>query len=187
VNLDKTYDLVMKYGYGGLKDPGVYCDETSQRMFVEPMRFVCSVLANALAEAGRYKEAVAVIRKCTSEIPASQASPDNAWLDMINAAYYAEDVALAEELSRIAFKEYFTTMRWYQSFDRETGLLPWNVSEMREGMISLVEMADNYDHTELSKQLQAQMKLIGIDVPKVEPEQVEEEDSVPDSLGDTVK
>lgn len=186
VNLDKTYDLVMKYGYGGLKDPDVYCDETSQRMFVEPMRFVCSVLANALAEAGRYKEAVAVIRKCTSEIPASQAAPDNAWLDMINAAYYAEDVALAEELSKIAFKEYFTTMRWYQSFDRETGLLPWNVSEMREGMLSLVEMADNYGHKELSQQLQAQMKLIGIEVPKVELEQVEEEDSVPDSLGDTV-
>jgi hypothetical protein len=187
VNLDKTYDLVMKYGYGGLKDPGVYADETTQRMFVEPMRFVCSVLANALAEEERYKEAAAVIRKCTSEIPASQVPPDNAWLDMINAAYYAEDKALAEELSRIAFKEYFTTMRWYQSFDRETGLLPWNVSEVREGMISLVEMTDTYGNEELSAQFQKQMKLLAIEVPKPEPEQVEEMDSVPDTLRDSVK
>ncbi|MEO5643174.1 MAG: DUF2723 domain-containing protein [Bacteroidia bacterium] len=185
VNLDKTYNLVMNFKYGGLKDPAVYADETAQRMFVDPMRFTCSVLANALAEQERYKEAIAVIKKCTTEIPASQVAPDNAWLDMINAAYYAEDMQLAEEMSKIAFKEYFTTMRWYQSFG-EFGNLPWNVSEMRDGMFSLVEMADTYGNKELSAQFQSQMKLIKIEKPKVEPEQVEE-GVLPDSVKDSAE
>lgn len=185
VNLDKTYDLVMHFNYGGLKDPDVYADETTQRMFAEPMRFTCSVLANALAEAGRNKEAIAVIKKCTTEIPASQIRPDNAWLDMINAAYYAEDPEFAEELSKIAFKEYFTTMRWYQSFGR-FGSYPWDKGEMHDGMISLVEMADTYGNKELSAQFQAQMKLIHIEMPKVQQEEMED-DVIPDSVGDTVE
>ncbi|MDQ3112294.1 MAG: DUF2723 domain-containing protein, partial [Bacteroidota bacterium] len=134
VNLDKTYKLVMSFGYGGLKDPDVYADETTQRMFVSPMRFVCSVLANALAEAERYKEAIAVIKKCTTEIPASQVPPDEAWLDLINAAYYAEDTALAEELSKIAFKEYFATIRWYNSFGPRNLLPNWKKGDKIAGM-----------------------------------------------------
>ncbi len=182
VNLKKTYDLLMHFNYGGLKDPNVYADETSQRMFVDPMRFSCSVLANALAENKQNKEAIDIIKKCTDEIPATQIAPDNAWLDLINAAYYADDNALAERLSKVAFKEYFTTMRWYQTLK----LYPWDLNDKRDGMFSLVEMADSYGNPELSKQFQAQMKLIGISMPKVEPEQPED-DSMPDSVPDTVK
>ncbi len=183
VDLDKTYNLVMNFGYGGLKDPDVYADETTQRMFSDPMRFTCSVLANALAEEERYAEAIAVIKKCTSEIPASQIAPDNAWLDMINAAYYAEDMKLAEELSKIAFKEYFTTMRWYQTMNIPPG---YKGSLAKEGMLSLVEMADIYGNTELSQQFQSQMKLIGLTIPKAPVKVNEEDEDAMDSAGDSV-
>jgi hypothetical protein len=187
VNLDKTYNLVMSFGYGGLKDPDVYADETTQRMFVDPMRFVASVLANALAEEERYKEAIAVIKKCTTEIPASQIPPDDAWLDLINAAYYAEDMALAEQLSKTAFKEYFTSLRWYKSFDAERGIKPiWAIESCKSGIISLIEMAETYGNKELSEQFQSQMKLLGYNVPKPPPEP-EEDDTVPDSVGDSVE
>lgn len=102
---------------------------------------------------------------------------------MINAAYYAEDMQLAEELSKIAFKEYFTTIRWYQTLTIKPG---WKFNEARDGMLSLVEMAEVYGNNELSKQFQVQMKLIGLTVPKV-PDEIEEEDEAPDSVGDSAK
>jgi hypothetical protein len=185
VNLEKSYDLVMHFGYGGLKDPSVYADETTQRMFSDPMRFTCSVLANALAEKGKYKEAIDVIKKCTTEIPATQVAPDNAWLDLINAAYYAEDIPLAESLSKTAFKDFFNSMRWFQDMSKKERSLPWEVGDKRNGMISLVEMAETYGNTKLAEQFKAQMLLLGIKMPVAEPE-MEEEDLTPDSLRDTV-
>ena len=79
-------------------------------MFADPIRFSCSVIANALAEAGKKKEAIAVIKKCTSEIPATQIAPDNTWLEMINTSYLADDYQLAGNLSRICFMNYFNTL-----------------------------------------------------------------------------
>ncbi|CAN5311267.1 DUF2723 domain-containing protein [soil metagenome] len=180
VNLQKTYDQVMHFGYGGIKNPSVYADETTQRMFVDPMRFTCSVLANALAENKQNKEAIDVVKKCTTEIPASQIAPDNAWLDLINAAYYAGDNVLAENLSRTAFKYYFTSLRWYKAMRQR----PWDVGEKQDGMISLVEMAETYGNVALSKEFQSQMKLIGVEMPVPETDQ-SENDSLPDSLPDS--
>jgi hypothetical protein len=179
VDLKKSYDLLMHFGYGGLKNPDVYADETTQRMFVDPMRFSCSVVANALAEDNKNKEAADIINKCITEIPATQIAPDNAWLDLTNAAYMAGDDSLAERMSKIAFKDYFTTMRWYQSFS-EFAYLPYDVSEKKEGMFSLVEMAENYGNTELAENFKAQLKLLNIEMPKPP-----EEDQMPDTIKDT--
>ncbi len=185
VQLEKSYNLVMNtFAYGGLKNPKVYADETSSRMFADPMRFTCSVLANALAETGKKKEAIDVIKKCTTEIPATQIAPDNAWLDLINAAYIADDKELAADLSRISFLNYFNTYRWYASFSNNR--IPGDISDMRSGMFSLVEMANVYGATDLEKEFLAQMNLIGVKMPKAEPPQPVD-DSVPDTLLDTVK
>lgn len=184
VDLKKSYDLVMHFGYGGLKDPDVYADETTQRMFTDPMRFSCSVLANALAEAKKNKEAIAVINKCITGIPPTQIAPDNAWLDLINAAYYAGDNTLAEKMSKTAFHEFFMTMRWYQSFG-EHGYLPWDVNEKRDGMVSLVEMAENYGNNTLAENFKSQMKMIRIEMPEPQQDNMEEEE-MPDSIGDSV-
>ncbi len=176
VALEKSYNLVMhKFAYGGLINPKVYADETSQRMFSDPMRFTCSVLANALAEAGKKQEAIDVVTKCTTEIPATQIAPDNAWLDLINAAYLAEDNSLAENLSRTSFMYYFNTYRWYQSFG--LGRVPGDAGDMKNGLFTLVQMADAYGATNLEKEFLAQMNLINVKMPKLEPEPVE--DSVP--------
>lgn len=173
VQLDKSYNLVMHtFAYGGLKNPNVYADETSSRMFADPMRFTCSVLANALAEEGKKKEAIDVITKCTDEIPASQIASDNAWLDLINAAYLAGDNQLATKLSRISFLHYFTTFRWYQSFGE--GRIPGDAGDMKNGMFSLVDMANVYGNTNLENEFVSQMNLIGLRMPKLETEPVED-------------
>jgi hypothetical protein len=184
VQLEKSYNLVMHtFAYGGLKNPNVYADETSQRMFADPMRFTCSVLANALAEAGKKKEAVDVITKCTTEIPATQIAPDPATLDLINAAYMAEDNQLAEKLSRISFKHYFNTWRWYASFGE--GHYPGDAADIRDGMFSLVEMADTYGATALEKEYLSQLKILGIKMPVAAP--VPNDDTVPDTLKDSAR
>ncbi|HET6992629.1 MAG TPA: hypothetical protein VFJ43_14945, partial [Bacteroidia bacterium] len=185
VALEKSYNLVMHtFAYGGIKNPKVYADETSQRMFADPMRFSCSVLANALAEAGKKKEAVDVIEKCTTEIPATQIAPDNPTLDLINAAYIADDQTLAENLSRISFMHYFNTWRWYASFGE--GRIPGDAADIRDGMFSLVEMANNYGDTNLENEFINQMNLVGLKMPVAEPEPIE--DSIPpDTMRDTTK
>ena len=168
VQLEKSYKLVMNtFSFGGLKNPNVYADITSQRMFADPIRFSCSVIANALAEAGKKKEAIAVIKKCTSEIPATQIAPDNTWLEMINTSYLADDYQLAGNLSRICFMNYFNTFRWYQSFGQRT---PGDIGSIRDGMFALVEMATIYNAEVLKNDLISQLKILGLSMPIVEPE-----------------
>lgn len=182
VSLDKSYKMVMdSFAYGGIKNPKVYADETTQRMFADPVRLACSQIATALAEAGKKKEAIDVITKCTTEIPATQIAPDNSWLEMINTAYFADDHVLAEKLSRDAFSYYFETLRWYATISRTPG----DFAEKRDGMFTLVQIAEQFGDEALSQEFQKQMKTIGIEMPVDVPEAAD--DSIPDSLPDTMK
>ncbi len=184
VALAKAYRIAMDtFNYGGIKNPNVYADETTQRMFSDPVRLSCSQIATALAEAGRKKEAIDVITKCTTEIPASQVAPDSYWLEMVNTAYLAGDKILAEKLSRDAFDYFFGTVRWYQTFSRTRR--PGDFSDKQDGMFELVEIAEQFGDISLSQEYQSQMKTINVEMPPPTPDQ--ESDSVPDTLPGSVK
>jgi len=180
VSFDKSYHLVMdSFAYGGIKNPKVYADETTQRMFSDPVRLACSQIATALAEAGQKKKAIDVITKCTTEIPASQIAPDNAWLEMINTAYFSDDKILAEKLSHDAFDYFFGTLRWYQSIKRTPGYF----ADKRDGMFALIQMAEQYGDHALAEEFQKQMATLNIEMPPPTPEPVD--DAVPDSAPDS--
>jgi hypothetical protein len=182
VQLMKSYKMVMdSFCFGGLKNQSVYADETSERMFAEPVRLSCSQIATALAEAGKKKEAIDVIIKCTEGIPASQIAPDNSWLEMISAAYLADDKVLATKLSRESFSYFFSMCQWYQTLSR----LPGDYSDKREGMISVVQMAQQNDNVAMANEFIAQMKTIREQMPPPEKE-IPVDDSVSDSVPDSI-
>jgi hypothetical protein len=163
VQLDKSYRMIMSsFRYGGLSDPGVYADETVQRMFSDPMRIACSQTAMALAEAGERKKAVDVIRKCIEGIPANQVAPDGYWLDMVEAAYVADDIPLATSLSRTMFEHNIATLRWYRSMTQTT----WDFGYKRDANYSLIDMADIFENTSLSKEFRKKMKDMNLEMPE---------------------
>ena len=183
VQLAKSYKMVMdSFGYGGLKNPDVYADETSERMFCEPVRLSCSQIATALAEAGKQKEAIDVIKKCTEEIPFSQVGPDNSCVELVNAAYLAGDKILARKLSEEEFNYFFSMCSWYRTMSKRPG----EYLDRRDDMISLAEMAKQYGDDQQSEYYIARMKLIGEQMP-LEEKEVPVDDSVKDSIPDSGK
>lgn len=69
VDTDKMYDNMMnKYRYGNLKQPGLYLDETVMRM-CQTHRKWFSVLVDALLQEGKTQKALKVLEKCEKEIP----------------------------------------------------------------------------------------------------------------------
>ncbi|HEU4716505.1 MAG TPA: hypothetical protein VFU15_01675, partial [Bacteroidia bacterium] len=176
VNLQKCYDLVMnKFGWGGISDLSVYADETSQRMFSDYLRGSCSMIATALAEEGKSKEALGVIRKCVSGIPGEQDAPDLAWDEMVNAAYLAGDAALAEKLAEEGFDEYERCVIWYGTLPR----LPGDFSDKKNGMFTLADYAMNYGDSTLYNDFCRRMKAFRFQVPVPDAE-TDDNDSVTD-------
>lgn len=182
VLLDKSYELVMHtFQWGGLKDESVYSDETVKRMFSDMVRGSCAKIATALAEEGKPKEAIAVINKCVTEIPASQVAPDQAWLELVDAAYLAGDLQLAQSLSRAAFQHSYDSFRWYG----QMRLFPYNLTEVREAMIALYQMADNAGDDVLVQEYEKQLKSLAIPLPQEPPPLPEDTLMLQDSLMDS--
>lgn len=165
VNLTKAYNRLMNGGWGGLKDPAVYSDETVARMFAEPMTVSCAQTATALVESGRYAEALKLIDKCTQEIPATQVPPGVSWMEMTEAAYIAgqktKDYALADRLSRQIFEHTFNSVRWYSDMT----LQPHDIGDQRNVMENIVLMADDFGNTALANEFREKMHNAQMQVP----------------------
>jgi hypothetical protein len=118
VNLEKTYNLFMKkFSWGGLSDPDVYADETTQRMFSDPYRYSCAITAHALCESGMNEQASGLIRTCVNNIPALQIAPDDYWISMVDAAYKSGDEILADSMATTAFNHFMGCVQWYKTMD----------------------------------------------------------------------
>lgn len=173
VNLSKSYELLMHAGWGGLKDESVYADETTARMFAKPMLLAGAQTATALAESGRSEEALALIRKCTSEIPAMQVPPDDNWMEMINAAYMAESdkevKTFSEALSRKAFEYSFGMVRWYYT----VSLVPHDLGQHKNTLENLIMLAEDNGNRTLAQEFRAKMSAAGLKVPPTYEEQQE--------------
>ncbi|GAB4135133.1 MAG: DUF2723 domain-containing protein [Bacteroidia bacterium] len=159
IHLDKTFDLIMNsFKWGGIEDHDVYADETTQRMFADPLRFVCSKTAVALAEAGRGKEAVQVIRQCMSAIPPGQIAPDTHYPELIAAAYLSGETALANKIAGITYRHCVQSMEWYSSMPR----IPGDYSTKRQMLQQICDMAFENNQQSLLNEFQAGFKAFGI-------------------------
>ena len=120
VDSEKMYDNLMnRFKFGGMKNPGIYIDETITRMGYTHRRLY-TMLANQLIREGKKDKALAVLNKCDEEFPAS-ILPHNYWQSqshLIGQAYLTlgETEKGMEILSQVADNdiEYIT---WYLSLD----------------------------------------------------------------------
>ena len=78
VDSETMYDNLMnRFAFGGMKNPGIYIDETITRMGYTHRRLY-TMLANQLIREGKKEKALAVLNKCDEEFPAS-ILPHNYW------------------------------------------------------------------------------------------------------------
>ncbi len=69
VDTEKQYDNMMnKFHYGNLSQPGLYIDETTERMCFTHRRWFAA-LANSLMQEGKLDSALKVVDRCEKEIP----------------------------------------------------------------------------------------------------------------------
>jgi hypothetical protein len=146
VNLEKSYNLFMqKFSWGGLQNPDVYADETTQRMFSDPYRYSCAVTAHALTEAGMNEQAAGLIRVCTNNIPATQIAPDDYWISLTDAAYMSGDEALADTLAATAFNHYVECVLWYRTMNNPPSDVGYKIQQIQ----MLYYMAADYEREAL--------------------------------------
>lgn len=161
VNLEKSYQLFMqKFNWGGLENPNVYADETTQRMFSDPYRYSCAVTAHALAEAGMNEQAAGLVRLCTQKIPATQILPDDYWISLTDAAWMSGDNALANSLADQAFNHFMECIRWYPTLPRPSGDSGYKVQQVQ----LLYGLADAYGQVELTEKWGKVMEENGVAV-----------------------
>jgi tetratricopeptide (TPR) repeat protein len=110
-------NLMNRFKFGGMNNPGIYIDETIARMGYTHRRLY-TMLANQLLREGKKDKALAVLDKCEEEFPAS-ILPHNYWQSqsyLIGQAYLAlgETEKGMNILSQVADNdiEYIT---WYLS------------------------------------------------------------------------
>ena len=120
VDSEAMYDNLMnRFVFGGMKNPGIYIDETITRMGYTHRRLY-TMLANQLIREGKKEKALAVLNKCDEEFPAS-ILPHNYWQSqshLIGQAYLTlgETEKGMEILSQVADND-IEYIAWYLSLD----------------------------------------------------------------------
>ena len=118
VDSETMYENLMnRFKFGGMNNPGIYIDETITRMGYTHRRLY-TMLASQLLREGKKEKALAVLDKCEEEFPAS-ILPHNFWQSqsyLIGQAYLAlgETEKGMDILSQIADNE-IEYLTWYLS------------------------------------------------------------------------
>ncbi|MGL4596466.1 MAG: hypothetical protein ACRCYO_03000, partial [Bacteroidia bacterium] len=155
VNVKKTSDYILnQFGWGGVSNPQVNVDETVLRMFTSPMRAACARTAEAACDAQRTNEAIAIIRKCSTEFPITQVPVDDDQLSLIETAYRSGATELADQLSRASFESCLQYYKWYNSMT----LVPGEISSMKNYLYRLHELAIIHKRISLATTYQQKLK-----------------------------
>ena len=117
---DKTYDNVMnRYKFGGIDQPGLYLDETVMRMCYTHRRLLVKLATELIAE-GDTVRAAKVLEKCDKEIPAYNVPHDfqSSSIDMALAYVEVGNTKKAREIMDALWKNSDQSMTFYNSLDR---------------------------------------------------------------------
>jgi phage shock protein PspC (stress-responsive transcriptional regulator) len=114
---EKMYDNMMnKYHYGNLKQPGLYIDETTMRMCYTHRRWF-STLITSLIEEGKKDKALKALEKCEKEIPAYNVPHDlnSSSLDIASAYIACDKPEKAQPIFDALEKHSTEYIKWYLS------------------------------------------------------------------------
>ncbi len=159
VHLQRSVQLFSStFKWGGIHNEHVYADETTARMFTDPMLTGIQHTALALAEAGQYEQAMAVLKKTERAIPLTQIPPDEHWIAFVEIAYRCGDHVFANNLSRKIVKHAYESIQWYTTLPR----FPADLSAQMRHITTLEMLAHLYSQESLSLEYQAIMQRLDL-------------------------
>jgi len=116
VNTSVMYDNLMnRFKWGNLNNPGVYVDETNVRMVMN-MRTLFGRLADALIREGKKDSARKVLDRCMEIMPESVVPYDYFTVAMVNGYYQAGDSTKARVMGEKLLKTMRENLEYYFSF-----------------------------------------------------------------------
>ena len=119
IDTDKMYDNMMnKYRYGNLKQPGLYLDETTLRMCFTHRRWFATLITRLVKE-GKLDKALKALEKCETEIPSYNVphSMSSSSLDLVNAYIDCGKPEQAEAILSTLAKKSKEYVAWYLSLN----------------------------------------------------------------------
>ena len=115
---EKMYDNMMnKYHYGNLKQPGLYIDETTMRMCYTHRRWFSTLITNLVQE-GKKDKALKALEKCETEIPAYNVPHDpimSSSLEIAEAYIACDKPEKAKTILEAIEKNSTEYIKWYLS------------------------------------------------------------------------
>jgi hypothetical protein len=119
IDSEKMYtNMMTRFRYGNISQPGVYLDETNRRMCSTHRNMFC-MLARKLIEEGKKDKALAVLRKCKAVIPAANLPYDDYDRDVpmlwLQVGAKSEAIRVAKAIGDDALQY----LRWVSSLDEE--------------------------------------------------------------------
>ena len=120
VNTDVMYDNLMnRFKWGNMNDPGVYIDETNARMVMN-MRSLYGRLAEALVREGRQEDAKKVLNKCFEMMPETVVPYDFFTVPLVSSLYKTGETAKANAIAESLHRNIAGDLAYYFSFpDRD--------------------------------------------------------------------
>lgn len=152
VNTKVMYDNIMnKFYWGGMDKSGVNLDENCMRM-AGNLRMQMGILAGALLNEGKKKEAVNVLDKCLSVMPEENV-PYDATLFTVCAAYYETgETEKANKLAKKLFDIYEGDLRIYNSQkSKRINAYGREISQAKEILKRLTSLTQDFKQDELNK------------------------------------
>ena len=151
---EKVYNNVMKkFKFGNVSQPGIYLDETVTRMCYTHRRLMATLAINLIKE-GKEQQAKEVLDKCEKELPGYNVPHDfqGGSLDLTQAYAQTGQKEKAQQLLDQLWKKSSQYLQWYCSLEGSRFS-----SSQRECMIHLYLMNQMYEiQAELSDKLAQQ-------------------------------
>jgi hypothetical protein len=159
VDTEKMYGNVMnKFKWGNIKEPGVYADENNRRMLTN-MRNNMNRLALALLEEGETEKSIAVIDKCFEEIPVEKVPYDFFAVQNTKVYLQAGETEKAEKLIEDMSNNFFNELRYYFRFDaKRISSLDDNIRNTLYFLNELMTMARQTGNNELFEKIQTEFE-----------------------------
>ncbi|MCX6286991.1 MAG: DUF2723 domain-containing protein [Bacteroidetes bacterium] len=116
VNIPVMYNNLMnKFKFGGMSNPGVYLDETNMHMVMN-IRSVYARLASALLAEGKKDSARKVIERCLDEIPDNTVPYDYFVVALADGLYKVSEMKKADEIAEKLISTSTEKLAYYFSF-----------------------------------------------------------------------
>ena len=119
IDTRKMYDNLMnRYRYGNVNQPGIYLDETVRRM-CSTHRSMFSILARQLLREGQKDKALKVLRKCREVLPPENIPYDDADIALANYWADAGDVKEAIRVALVVGNQAADFLRWVSTVSEQ--------------------------------------------------------------------